>query len=642
MILKKIKIVEERQFRDESIQLNIAENIEIKCEYKAVFGMGERYDSINHKNQKILNKVDEVFCKQGEKTYFPLPFFLLDNEYAIFIDSKQMMSFSFKDIIQVENFDKRNDSIYIFKGSYKECIADFLQVTGTQKKAPKWTFGTWISAHRWNSEEIVKDVQKKLKEYDIPVSVMVLEQWSDEATFYIFNGASYPEKEYLEYDDFSFTNSPWKNPKKMIESLHEDGIRLLLWQAPVVKGIPEDEPFNARHDKEESKVREKGYVVTGEDSAYQITDGNWFSKSMIPDFSNPEANEWWFGNRQYLLDIGVDGFKTDGGEFIHDEVKNFAGESRAELTNNYSLEYAKAYDEFLGPDRVAFSRAGYIGQQQYALQWAGDQKSTFEELQAVYRAGINASLCGQINWGFDIAGFSGELPSRELYYRANQLAVFSPIMQVHSEPVGGQFSAIDPIREFNNERTIWNVGRDDEKLFRDIRALYVLRMNLLPYIYSEYLKAIEDGTTLMKHMNIECDGEYSEEQFMFGNLLVAPVLYESKDIKDNLEILLPEGTFYNIFTNKKHRGKIQVNLLKLEDMFVFIKNGNALVTKKADLKPSTINNGMDIDKLYFRLYGEKGRYRYVDEKNDFVISWNKDEVLIDGSKNVDIDWIIIL
>lgn len=642
MILKVIKIAESENYIDEFFQLKVTSKIEIDCKYNTVFGLGERYDDINHKNKSRLNKVEEAFCNQGSHTYFPLPFFMLDNGYAVFINSKRMLNFSFQERIEIENYDSAKDQIYIFKGDYKECIADFLEVTGKQKSAPKWVFGPWISAHRWNSEEIVKDVQKKLKKYEIPVTVMVLEQWSDEATFYIFNGASYPEKEKLSYDDFSFENSPWPNPKKMIEGLHEDGIKLLLWQAPVVKGIPDDEPYNARHDMEEEMVKEKGLAVAGEKGSYKINEGNWFAGSMIPDFSNPKANKWWFANRKYLLDIGVDGFKTDGGEFIHDVVHNFADENQEELTNNYALEYAKAYDEFLGPNRVAFSRAGYIGQQQYALQWAGDQKSTFEELRSVYKAGINASLCGQINWGFDIAGFSGELPSSDLYYRANQLAVFSPIMQVHSEPVGGQFSAIDPIRAFNNERTIWNMGQDDEKLFQDIRALYILRMNLLPTIYSEYLKAIEEKSTLMKHMSIDYKGEFSEDQYAFGNLIIAPVLDQPSKENQKLMVALPQGDFYHIFREEKRSGSFTEDISEIETIHAYIKSGSALVLQKEELYPDNIGNETEFGKLYFRLYGEEGSYRYVDEINDFTIEWKNGVVEILEEMDLDIEWRVII
>ncbi len=638
MILKHFSLENGNEYRDEDFILSVNNSVIIKSDYNKVFGLGERYSSINHVGKTVDNIVEEKFCNQGEKTYFPLPFFMLDNGYGIFIKTKSTVQFDFKETISVSNVYLQNDEMYILKGSYKEMIKDFLEITGKIKKAPKWVFGPWISAHRWNSQEIVDDVRSKLKNYRIPVTAMVLEQWSDEATFYIFNGAKYPDKVSLNYEDFDFNDSPWPNPKEMVENLHDDGIRLLLWQCPVIKHIPEDEPFNERHEKEWEMVKNEKMVVQSYGEAYTIPDGNWFNGSMIPDYTNSETFNWWFKNRQYLLDIGVDGFKTDGGEFIHSKVSNSVAETEIELKNNYSLEYAKAYSDFLGDNGVAFSRAGYIGQQSYSLQWAGDQKSTFDELIAVYRAGINASLCGQINWGFDIAGFSGELPSLELYYRSNQLAVFTPIMQVHSEPVGGQFSAIDPIREFNNERTIWNIADGDESILNDIRQLYNLRMNLLPYIYSEYLKAVEDKSTLMKHMNIDFSGDYPENHFIFGQLIVVPIL--QKDIRQ-VEITLPEGNFYNIFSEKKVSNKFVYENLSINDMYAFIKEGSALVIKNSQLIIDDINNAINYEQLHFKLFGESGSYHFLDDNNDFIIIWQNKEVTIKGKVTLEVKWRII-
>lgn len=642
MVIKLMNQLYNENYVNEDIQVKIGECINIVTKFEKVFGLGGRYNCINQKGKTVENVVEEVFCNQGDRTYFPLPFFLLDNGYGFFVDSKNTLTFEFEEPIIIKGFDLERDKLYVFNGSYKECIRDFIKLTGEAMQAPKWVFGPWISAHRWNSQKMVDEVCKKIRKFDIPISALVLEQWSDEATFYIFNGATYPDKPVLKYEDFSFENSPWYNPKSMIEDLHKMEIKLILWQCPVVKHIPKDESYNERHTKEWEFVKNEKLVVWGEEEPYTIPDGHWFNGSMIPDFTNPKSREWWFNNRQYLIDIGVDGFKTDGGEFIYSEVSNYIGETKEQLKNNYALEYVKAYSEFLGDDKVAFSRAGYTSQQKYTLQWAGDQKSTFSELKAIYNAGISASLCGQINWGFDIGGFSGELPSRDLYLRANQLAVFSPIMQIHSEPVGGQFSAIDPIKKFNNERTPWNMAGDDLEFLSDIRKYYYLRMNLMPYIYSEYLKALEEKSTLMKHMNIDFTGDYPPEQYVFGKLIVAPVLSDEKIMEEKeIEVILPQGDFYNIFTKEKVNGKTTLTEISNYDMHVYIGAGSALVTKYKDLIPQKIDNKLETEQLYFRLYGLVGEYRYIDERDDFLICWNGTKVSIVGDPWAEIIWEII-
>lgn len=634
MILEKVRLEKEGKCTLDGLTIDITNQVTMMTPYKKVYGLGERYHAINLKGKSVCNIVEEAFCNQGEKTYFPLPFFILDNGYGFFIDTKEVLSFDFtqKDYI---NFESLGD-MYVFKGTYKEIIKDFIHLTGQTKKAPKWVFGPWISAHRWHSQAMVNEVREKLKDLHIPITVMVLEQWSDEATFYIFNGAKYPNKRHLTYEDFDFSQSPWYDPKKMIDQLHGDGIKLLLWQCPVVKHIPKEEAYNHRHEQEWQLAKKNQWVVQSGDQPYIIPEGNWFNGSMIPDFTNKDTLKWWFENRRYLMDIGVDGFKTDGGEFIHGEAFNSIGESELQLKNNYSLEYVKAYSDFLGKDKVTFSRAGYTGQQAYSLQWAGDQKSTFEELQAVYKAGITSSLSGQINWGFDIAGFSGELPSIELYYRSNQLAVFTPIMQVHSEPVGGQFSAIDPIRSFNNERNIWNIA-NDKTLLDDIRNLYNLRMNLIPYTYSEYLKALRDKTTLMKHMSIDYLGDFPENQYLYGDLIVAAVL----DEEETLDIKLPDGSYYDIFTDERFEGSLHIEKCLLTDMYVFIKEGSALVTKEPCLLPKRMSNDLVYNVLNFKLYGNKGKYHFLDDENDFIIIWDQGHVYTEGKVTLEIKWMIV-
>lgn len=98
-------------------------------------------------------------------------------------------------------------------------------------------------------------------------------------------------------------------------------------------------------------------------SPYTIPAGHWFAGSMIPDFTNPETVHSWFARRQYLLEMGVDGFKTDGGEFVCDPSVRFAdGSTGRQGINGYAQSYTAAYSDFIGPGRVLFSRAGYAGQ----------------------------------------------------------------------------------------------------------------------------------------------------------------------------------------------------------------------------------------------------------------------------------------
>ena len=46
----------------------------IRLSYGGAYGMGEKYDFFNQKGNTVVNRVEEKFCFQGEKTYCAAPF----------------------------------------------------------------------------------------------------------------------------------------------------------------------------------------------------------------------------------------------------------------------------------------------------------------------------------------------------------------------------------------------------------------------------------------------------------------------------------------------------------------------------------------------------------------------------------------
>lgn len=145
---------------------------------------------------------------------------------------------------------------------------------------------------------------------------------------------------------------------------------------------------------------------------------------MIPDYTNPEIVQTWFAKRQYLLDMGVDGFKTDGGEFIYRPDVRFMdgsdGKSGKEsLRTGLYLRIPRFYRFAAG-----FVQQSWIfpGQHTVPMHWGGDQQSQNAELRSQLHAGLSAAASGILFWGFDIAGFAGPLPTLDLYRRATQMA----------------------------------------------------------------------------------------------------------------------------------------------------------------------------------------------------------------------------
>lgn len=160
-----------------------------------------------------------------------------------------------------------------------------------------------------------------------------------------------------------------------------------------------------------------------------------------------------------------------------------------EAHNLYPMQYEQAYHAWMrcrGVDGVLFSRAGYAGAQTVPIHWAGDQLSTWSELQTQLKAGLSAGLSGVLFWNFDVGGVAGELPEAELYLRATAMGCFCPVMQWHAEPSNGQFYATHEAA-FNNDRSPWNLAEKlgDPALLEISCNFARLREKLRPYLWAE-------------------------------------------------------------------------------------------------------------------------------------------------------------
>ena len=513
--------------------------------FKAVYGFGERFDALNQIGRERLIQVVETFTNQGGDTYLPAPFCLTDAGFGLYLDTKKVISISTEQNRDSSSFLAKQipdgTDLHFFHGAPPDLLDYYTRLLGRPKLPPDWAFGLWMSANRWNSQTLVEQQIDRAIELGMKPSVAVIEAWSDETTFYRFDPERFPD------------------PDGMIRRMHDKGIKCILWQIPVLKKTDEGESC-PEHDEDCAYAVEQGYVVHNPDGTpYTIPEGRWFGGSMIPDFSNPAACDWWFAKRQYLLDMGVDGFKTDGGEFLHNDLPLFYdGSTGSDMQNGYALAYTQAYTRFIGEGRILFSRAGFAGSQTTPMHWAGDQESTWEEFRHVLNAGLNVGLSGIPFWGFDIGGFAGKLPSAELYMRAFAMACFSPVMQWHSELVGGQFAGRMPSGDKVNDRSPWNIAaRANSRETLDCCRLYMKeREKILPYLLRETLFCTRTGRPLMAPLFFDAPEDDRArtvtDQYLFGRrLMVAPVLWEKMDRRD---IYLPEGEWRDHWTGEIFKG----------------------------------------------------------------------------------------
>lgn len=631
------------------IQENDKYILELKQDYSAAFGMGERFNRVNQKGLTVHCEVEEKFCNQGSVSYCPVPFFFTDRGTGLYVDTMTVTDFEFGESIRIflkKNSEGKWPAVYLFLGKPREILEGFAAVTGKALVTPKWSLGPWMSANRWHTEEEVREQLDLMEQHGLPHTVLVVEAWSDEATFYRFN-----------------EHGEWPDPEGLVRDMEALGLKLVLWQIPVLKRMDNDAP-HSQLDADKEYALSHGLCIKNKDgSPYRIPENHWFAGSYLPDFTNPEAKKWWFEKRQYLLDMGVAGFKTDGGEFVlTDDVTCHSCLTGLELRNAFVSEYVKAYTEFIGPDRVLFSRAGYTGQQKYPMQWAGDQMSTWEEFRHILKAGLSIGLSGVSYWGFDIAGFAAEMPDQELYERAIQMSVFAPVMQWHSEPVGGQFAEIYPSAKGINDRSPWNISAlyGDEAMMERMKFWFRLRMNLLPYLYQQSLAAARTGTPMMKHLVLEYPEDEKvydvEDCFMLGSLLVAPVTQPGAVGRS---VYLPKGEWHSLWpmaaweegtecqdAREAGCGKVgaSADSQSLRTHFtggrtwhftcgpdkipVFLREGGCITLNLSEdlVLGSDVGNRVDgYEKLCFYMAGDSGYYEFTDDLGNEICLTRKDE-----------------
>lgn len=537
------------------------------AEGEHITGLGERFDALDHRGALLDSVVFEQYKNQAaeSKTYLPMPFVHVVGAegWGFHVRTARRVWFDFgqsdPERIWVEaavDCDPGETAIEVafFDGSPREVLTAFLDEVGRAEELPDWVFRLWASGNEWNTQaEVIREANLH-REHDIPVGSIVIEAWSDESTFTAWRDSRYavtsdgtPHR----LSDFEFpVDGAWPDPKAMIDELHSRDIRVHLWQIPLMKMHPTPSGQAAADvaaaKRDNLLIRE--VAPDGRLRPYRNR-GFWFPHALMPDLTNEHVARWWTDKRRYLVEeMGVDGFKTDGGEHAWGSDLRYVDGSHGDTKNNlFPVAYAGAYGDLLrsaGKAPVTFSRAGFAGSQRHGAFWAGDENSTWEAFGASMLAGLSAASSGIVYWGWDIAGFSGELPSSELYLRATAASTFVPIMQYHSE--------FNFHRSPSRDRTPWNVAEQsgDDRVLPVFRRFAKLRERLVPYLVAEARRTIATDAPLMRPLYFDAPRDervwqYPMQWMLGDSILVAPVT--EPDVESWCGYL-PEGEWVDAFT----------------------------------------------------------------------------------------------
>ena len=511
-----------------------------------VYGLGENVRGINKRGWIYESRCsDEPHHHEDKKSLYAAHNFILydgkDRRFGLFIDYPGILTFDigFSDssVLKITASDWNLD-VYLIEGaSNRDIVREFRQLIGGSYIPPVWAFGVGQSRWGYMNEEDVRTVVRKYRSLELPLDMVYLD-------------IDYMER----YKDFTVDTSRFPNLTALSKELKEDNVRLI----PIIDAAIKEEDGYPVY--EEGKA--KGYFCTKEDDSLFVG-AVWPGRSVFTDFLNPEARAWFGHQYKALLDQGIEGFWNDMNEpavfytedrlaYVLKEVSKyrdtkqnleleafrrfmglFGGLSHNpedykafyhsmggkryrhdQVHNLYGYNMTRAAGEAfkqLEPDKrlLLFSRASYIGMHRYGGIWQGDNKSWWSHILLNLRMLPSLNMCGFLYTGADIGGFNCDT-TEDLLLRWYALGVFTPLMRNHAA---------------------YGTREQEPYRFNDIdsfRRILGLRYRLLPYLYSEYMKAALRGDMMFRPLAFDHPDDPRcrsvEDQLYLGEeLMIAPV-----------------------------------------------------------------------------------------------------------------------
>lgn len=607
-----------------------------------VFGLGESMRGMNKRG--FLYKSFCTDCPgQTESTasmYGAHNFIIVFGKktFALFFDTASEITFDIDyteyGILNVKTKDTGLD-LYLIESDGKSAASgeselndislQFRKLIGQSYIPPKWAFGYQQSRWGYKTEEDVRAVVANFKKENLPISAICLD-------------IDYME----EYEDFTVDKNKFPNLKKLSDDMKKEGIHLV----PIIDaGVKIKEGYSVY----EEGVKNDFFCKRADGSFY--TAGVWPGRSHFADFFKKDARSWFGKKYKVLTDLGIDGFWNDMNEpamFYSDESlaevfetlekykgKNLDIQTFFEFTPlsgstfNRRSDYERFYNQVeeddgttslvrhdkvhnsygglmtraagealkeLSPDRrvLLYSRASCIGAHRYGGIWTGDNASVWAHLLQEIKMLPGLNMAGFLYSGADIGGF-GDNTTEDLLLRWLALGCFTPLMRNHCA---------------------WNGRNQEPYVFgkkEAFKSLLDLRYALIPYLYSEFVKAAVTGNCYLRPLAFDFSNDRKacacEDQLLLGEgIMIAPV-YTQNAI--GRYVYLPEDMTQVTWA----KGDASYKELKAGDYFVDIPLDTVVFfVRKEKAVPLSIQGKLALvgSGASYSLYDDNGYTRNID------------------------------
>jgi len=319
-----------------------------------------------------------------------------------------------------------------------------------------------------------------------------------------------------DYGVWEFHPGRFSDPKGMMDALHEQGFKVMLWICPYFS--PDCETYRL--------MNRKGYFLQDKRGGTYIRRW-WNGYSASLDLTNPEAVKYFQGRLAYLVEeYGVDGFKLDAGDAGHYNDANI--QARETINPNaFSELWAKLGLPFkLNEYRACWKLAG-----QPLAQRLRDKGHNWPDLRQLIPDALALGLMGYAYTCPDMIGGGeysyfynnpGKPLDQELIVRSAQCSALMPMMQFSVAP--------------------WRVlSRENMEICRDMALLHE---KMGAEILAIAKASARTGEPMVRHLEYMCPHQgYAgiKDQFLLGDsILVAPVLERGKTSR---AVVFPPGTW---------------------------------------------------------------------------------------------------
>lgn len=604
-------------------------------EQAAVYGLGEMPRGINKRGwHYITNNTDESRHSEDKLSFYGAHNFLLVRDgstcFGLFVDFPGKVYYDIgytrHDLFSFHTETPDYD-LYLLSGGNENAVCkEFRTLIGRSYIPPKWAFGLAQSRWGYKTEEDVREVARQYKEHDLPLDMICM------------------DIEYMQdYADFTVNKERFPDLAKLSADLKAQGIRLV----PIIDAGVRIDP----NDPTCTEGLEKGYFCKKADGTPFVA-AVWPGKAYFADFLRPEVREWFGHKYKALTDCGIEGFWNDMNEpslfYSPERLRAFLNDMAAlrEKDNieqeeffprvvggamglmNSPADYASFYHEVDGQkvrhDQVhnlyggsmtraageafadlrpgqrtlLYSRSSFIGSHRYGGIWLGDNNSSWAQLLANIQMMPSVQMCGFLYSGADLCGFSSDT-TPDLALRWLEFGLLTPLMRNHSA-VGTRMQEYYRFPE----------------VLPAVRNMIRLRYALLPYLYSEFMKAALENTSYFRPLAFDYpddpDAREVEDQLLLGEgLMAAPVYVQNahgrhvylpepmkllrlRAVDDYDEEILPAGHHYI--------------RCALDEMLLFIRPGHIIPVAQP------ANNTAELDDASLTLWsflpnGESAEYR---------------------------------